>query len=118
MLSIWQSPIKPSRNSRSMVGQCLALRPDVIVIFAGNNWRTQLTDRDIPYVDSLLRKEGVPGMKSFLDEQAEHAVAAAYKPSERSPGLNKDIGYLGCPGVQFGRLERSGFKRAPPRGAG
>ena len=57
-----------------MVGQCLALRPDVIVIFAGNNWRPHLTDSDIPYVDSVLRKEGVPGMKSILDEQAEQAV--------------------------------------------
>ena len=57
-----------------MVGQCLALRPDVIVIFAGNNWRPHLTDSDIPYVDSVLRKEGVPGMKSMLDEGAEQAV--------------------------------------------
>jgi hypothetical protein len=56
------------------VGQCLALRPDVVVIFAGNNWRPQLTDSDIPYVDSVLRKEGVRGMKSILDERAVQAV--------------------------------------------
>jgi hypothetical protein len=57
-----------------MVGQCLALRPDVIVIFAGNNWRPHLTDSDIPYVESVLREKGVPGMKSLLDELAEQAV--------------------------------------------
>lgn len=57
-----------------MAGQCLALRPDVIVIFAGSNWRPHLTDSDIPYVDRVLRKEGVPAMKSILDEQAGQAV--------------------------------------------
>jgi hypothetical protein len=57
-----------------MVGQCLALLPDVIVIFAGNNWRPHLADSDIPYVDSVLRKEGVSGMKSMLDERAGQAV--------------------------------------------
>ncbi len=57
-----------------LVGQCLALRPDVIVIFAGNNWRPHVTDADIPYIDSVLRKAGVPGMKSILDGQAEQAV--------------------------------------------
>ena len=56
---------------KGLVGQCLALRPDVIVIFAGNNWRPHLTDLDIPYVDSVLRKDGVPGMKSVLDDQAD-----------------------------------------------
>ena len=57
-----------------IVGQCLALRPDIIVIFAGNNWRPYLTDSDIHYVDSVLRKEGVPGMKSILHERAVQAV--------------------------------------------
>ena len=57
-----------------LAGQCLALRPDVIVILAGNNWRPHITESDIPYVDSLLRKDGVPAMKSFLDERGVLAV--------------------------------------------
>ena len=55
-------------------GQCLALRPDVVVIFAGNNWRPQITEPDIPYVDTCLRESGVPGMKSFLDRRNVEAV--------------------------------------------
>src|SRR5215472_13652093 len=57
-----------------MVGQCLALRPDIIIIFAGNNWRPHLTHTDIPYVESVLRKDGVPGIKSVLDERAVQTV--------------------------------------------
>jgi hypothetical protein len=59
---------------KTLVGQSLALLPDLIVIFAGNNWRTHVTESDIPYVDSLLRKEGVPAMKAFLDTRREQAV--------------------------------------------
>jgi hypothetical protein len=57
-----------------IVGQCLALCPDIIIIFAGNNWRSHVTEPSIPYVESLLRTEGVPGMKSFLDERREESV--------------------------------------------
>jgi hypothetical protein len=59
---------------KTLIGQSLALLPDVIVIFAGNNWHFHLNDSHIPYVDSLLRKDGVPGMKSFIDGCAERAV--------------------------------------------
>src|SRR5262249_2014575 len=55
-------------------GQCLALRPDIIVIFAGNNWRPHLSDLDIPHAENLLRVAGVPGLKSYLDENTDHAV--------------------------------------------
>jgi hypothetical protein len=59
---------------KAMVGQSLALRPDVIVIFAGNNWRPHLNEEDIPYVQTVLRTEGVPGMKAFLDAEQEQRV--------------------------------------------
>jgi hypothetical protein len=59
---------------KALIGQSLALLPDVIVVFAGNNWHLHLTDSDIPYVDSLLRKNGVPGLKSFIDARTQHAV--------------------------------------------
>lgn len=59
---------------KAMIGQSLALRPDVIVVFAGNNWRPHLVEEDIPYVQTILREEGVPGMKSFLDAGQEQRV--------------------------------------------
>ena len=59
---------------RTLLAQCLSLRPDVVVIFAGNNWRPQLADADIPYVDGLLREGGVPAMKTFLDLRREQAA--------------------------------------------
>ncbi|HET7085480.1 MAG TPA: hypothetical protein VFI23_11965 [Rhizomicrobium sp.] len=62
------------RELKSMIGQCLALRPDVIVAFAGNNWRPQLGERDIPFVENLLRTDGVPGMKAYLDVRREEAA--------------------------------------------
>jgi hypothetical protein len=57
-----------------IAGECLALDPDLVVIFAGNNWRPHLTESNIPYVASLLRAEGVPAMKAFLDERQEESV--------------------------------------------
>ncbi len=59
---------------KACIGQSLALSPDVIVIFAGNNWQAHLSDSDIPYVESLLRQDGVPGMKAYLDEKRRQAT--------------------------------------------
>lgn len=57
-----------------LIGQSLALLPDAIVIFAGNNWHLHLKDSDIPVAASLLRAEGAPGVKSFIDATTGHAV--------------------------------------------
>jgi hypothetical protein len=59
---------------RACIGQSLALSPDILVIFAGNNWHPHLSEADIPYVESLLRQQGVPGIKAYLDEKREHAA--------------------------------------------
>ncbi len=59
---------------RTVIAQCLSLQPDVVVIFAGNNWRPHLSDADIRYADGLLREGGVPALKSFLDLRREHAA--------------------------------------------
>ena len=59
---------------KATIGQSLALRPDIVVVFAGNNWRAQLTDQDVPYAESVLRKDGVPGLKGYLDDRREQAV--------------------------------------------
>ena len=40
---------------KTCIGQSLALSPDLLVIFAGNNWRPQLAASDIPYVQGILR---------------------------------------------------------------
>ncbi|MGE3783607.1 MAG: hypothetical protein AB7H71_12790, partial [Alphaproteobacteria bacterium] len=74
---------------RACVGQSLALAPDLLVIFAGNNWRPQLASRDIPYVQSILRQDGIPGMKAFLDEARFHAVRSLIAQVSQVLGLRK-----------------------------
>ncbi len=59
---------------RVVMGLSLALQPDILVVFAGNNWRPRLLESDIPYVDTLLRREGVPALKSFLDLRTQQSV--------------------------------------------
>lgn len=59
---------------RVIMGLSLALQPDILVVFAGNNWRPQLVEADIPYVDTLLRHEGLPAVKSFLDARTQQSV--------------------------------------------
>jgi len=60
---------------RVLMGLSLALQPDILVVFAGNNWRPQLAEADIPYVDTLLRREGLPAVKSFLDTRTHQSVS-------------------------------------------
>jgi hypothetical protein len=59
---------------KACIGKSLALSPDVIVIFAGNNWHSHLSESDIPFVESLLRRAGVPAMKGYLDERRRQAT--------------------------------------------
>lgn len=68
MSSLTMQPLK------ALIGQSLALSPDVIVVFAGNNWHTQLRESDIPYIEGPLRKDGVPRLKTYIDSKVEHAV--------------------------------------------
>jgi len=68
MSSLTMQPLKV------LIGQSLALRPDVIVVFAGNNWHMHLRESDIPHIDGPLRKEGVPRLKSYIDSRIGHAV--------------------------------------------
>ena len=68
MNSLTMQPLK------TLIGQSLALSPDVIVVFAGNNWHMQLRDSDIPYVEGPLREHGVPRLKSYIDSTVGHSV--------------------------------------------
>jgi hypothetical protein len=49
----------------------VALEPDAIVIFAGNNWRPVdiVAESRRPEVDAILRSQGVAGLKQFAEDQ-------------------------------------------------
>jgi hypothetical protein len=68
MSSLTMQPLK------TLIGQSLALSPDVIVVFAGNNWHMQLKESDVPYIEGPLRKRGVPALKSYIDGRVGRAV--------------------------------------------
>jgi hypothetical protein len=57
----------------ALVNASLALQPDAIVLFAGNNWaQVSALVRDWPerhVAATLLREQGVPGLKAYLDEK-------------------------------------------------
>jgi hypothetical protein len=53
----------------------LALEPDAAIIFAGNNWRSpQFRKVDIPYADSIVRQQGIPGIKLLFENQLAEKV--------------------------------------------
>ncbi len=68
MSSLTMQPLK------TLIGQSLALSPDVIVVFAGNNWHLHLNESDVPYVEGPLRKQGVPALKAYIDGRAGQAA--------------------------------------------
>jgi hypothetical protein len=75
-------------EARELAISALALEPDALVVFSGNNWgisSLQLPS-DIPYIDTALRGSGVPGLKRFVEmrlgqrvSEVVSDVAAAYK---------------------------------------
>lgn len=58
----------------TLAGQCLALSPDFVVIYAGNNWQLHLGEPEVPCAEALVRTEGAPGLKYFMDRLQEQAV--------------------------------------------
>src|SRR5262249_29826315 len=72
-----------ARTSLEMEGlselaqSALALEPDAIVIFAGNNWGLTFTNDPrilsdpemLLAISAILSKQGVPGLKRFLEER-------------------------------------------------
>ena len=56
--------------------QAALLEPDLVVVFAGNNWNVQLTNlTDIPYLDTTLRTQGAVGLKHSMEERLAHDVS-------------------------------------------
>ena len=55
------------RNICAIASAAVCLSPDIVVVFAGNNWG----DRNLsgPQLDVALRDEGVPGVKRLFDLQ-------------------------------------------------
>lgn len=71
----------------SLAIAALALRPDAVVMFAGNNWRHSLPDdpRELACLAASLRRGGVPELKRHVERELAHLargvverVSAAY----------------------------------------
>lgn len=71
---------------KACIGQSLALLPDILVIFAGNNWHPDLSDSDIPYVETVFRQTGVPGIKTYLDDKREQSTRSLIDQANRLLG--------------------------------
>jgi hypothetical protein len=58
----------------------LLLDPDLVIIFSGNNWdKSAPKSADISSVDSVLREQGIRGMKSLVEEELRQHVTALVK---------------------------------------
>lgn len=72
---------------KELAKSALLLEPDVVIIFAGNNLNAPFvpTDYEVPVLDTIIRKEGIAGLKRTVEDRLAHAlrqlveeVAAAY----------------------------------------
>ena len=61
---------------RELALSALQLEPGAVIIFSGNNWRSCFPPQisDVPYIDTLLREEGMAGPKRFAEEKLEAEV--------------------------------------------
>lgn len=50
-----------------------ALDPDLLVLFAGNNWRPKL-DRDPQEIEATVSREGAPGLKALSEKRLAEAA--------------------------------------------
>jgi hypothetical protein len=63
----------------SLSDAALALEPDALIIFAGNNWFTR-HERDRCLEASILRKSGVPGLKELREQRLSALVENTLRP--------------------------------------
>jgi len=55
----------------------LHLNPDLVIIFSGNNWdKSAPRSSDIPAVDTVLREQGIPGMKNLVENELSQHVTS------------------------------------------
>ncbi|PYP84776.1 MAG: hypothetical protein DMG65_21860 [Candidatus Angelobacter sp. Gp1-AA117] len=72
---------------RELAFSALLLEPDMVIMFCGNNWDPGApAPAEISSVDSILRQEGIPGLKRFGEaqlarraSQVVHDIAGLYK---------------------------------------
>ncbi|WPV65663.1 hypothetical protein [Chitinophaga sp. LS1] len=64
------------RDLVPLMQSSVALEPDAVIIFAGNNWVFQLHEQEYDYQQLLdiCDAEGLPGMKSFMEEEMKKIV--------------------------------------------
>lgn len=76
------------RQLAALADAALALAPDAIVLFAGNNWSIR-DPRDRHLQAAALREQGVRGLKEFSDQRLAASVATALRHllSRLSPDL-------------------------------
>ena len=102
---------------KSAIGQCLALSPDVVVIFAGNNWRTHLAEEDIPFCREHPQEAWCPRRNAPSRRKAGTCGQNSHKPGSQHPDSATGQDRMDHSGIQPGRLDRSGFRLAATRGA-
>ena len=74
----------------------LALDPDVVIIFSGNNWdKSAPRSSDIPEVDTVLREQGIPGMKNLVEnELAQHVTGLVKQVSQVYKNANVPLVWI------------------------
>ena len=71
-------------NMQELLKQSLQLEPDVIVIFAGNNWvyATDEMEYEFSSIWDLYKKESIQGLRSFREKELEKIVKSFFSDVE------------------------------------
>lgn len=66
---------------KELAKSALLLEPDMVIIFSGNNLNVPFapTASEIPYVDTVVRKEGIAGFKQCIEERLAREVRQLVK---------------------------------------
>ncbi|WP_343691150.1 hypothetical protein [Chitinophaga sp.] len=67
------------RDLIPLMHSSVALEPDAVIIFAGNNWVFQLHEQEYDYHQllNICKEKGLQGMKSFMEEEMKKIVLSA-----------------------------------------
>ena len=66
---------------REIARSALALEPDAVVVFSGNNWGASIPPEvsKFPYIDAALRDQGVLGLKRYIEAELAGEVKRVVK---------------------------------------
>jgi len=77
-----------------LMRSCVALEPELVVIFAGNNWEPDvmhLFDQDDwENIGEAFRREGFPAVKSYIEEKFDRSISR-FLETVRATLIEKDI---------------------------